>query len=252
MPRRVRPQAQIAGAREAGSIAATLGESIRTERRRRRLTIVALSDRTGLSRSRIAEIERGDGVGAPLGVWVALGIAIDRPLAVGLSQPLGVDRSAPADAGHLEIQEFLLGLARANGRRGTFELPTRPADPLRSTDVGVRDSPTGTRILQECWNTFGDLGAAVRATHRKHAEAAATWPDDRITTVWVVRASAGNRRLISRYPHIVAAAFPGSSRAWLRALTTGAAPPAEPGLVWFDPATRRLTEWRRGALPSAP
>jgi transcriptional regulator with XRE-family HTH domain len=250
MPRRVRPQAEIAGMREAGSMAAHLGEATRLERRRRRLSIAGLAARTGLSRTRIGEIERGDGVGAPLAVWVALGIALGRPLAVTLSKPLGEGRRDLADAGHLEIQEFLLGLARANGRLGTFELPTRPTDPSRSTDVGVRDPRTRTRILHECWNTIGDLGAAVRGTHRKHAEAAATWPDDRIATVWVVRGSAANRRLIGRYPHILAAAFPGSSRAWVRALTARAAPPEEPGLVWFDPATRRLTEWRHTALPS--
>ena len=252
MPRRVRPQAEIAGSRESTAIAATLGDAIRVERRRRRLTIAALADRAGLSSTRVAEIERGDGIGAPLAVWVALGIALGRPLAIRFTPALGEGRAEPADAGHLEIQEFLLGLARANGRHGTFELPTRPSDPSRSTDVGIRDARTRSRILQECWNTIGDLGAAVRATNRKRAEAAATWPQDRIATVWVVRATASNRRLLGRYPHILAAAFPGSSRAWVRTLDHGAALPDEPGLVWFDPATRRLTEWRRAALPSIP
>jgi hypothetical protein len=43
------------------------------------------------------------------------------------------------------------------GRHGTFEVPTRHDDPWRSTDVGIRDAPARTRILAECWNTFGDL-----------------------------------------------------------------------------------------------
>jgi hypothetical protein len=79
--------------------------------------------------------------------------------------------------------------------------------PARSTDVGLNDARSHTRIHVECWNTFGDLGAAVRATNRKVAEAAATWPDDRIATVWVVRASAANRALLARFPHIIDAAF---------------------------------------------
>ena len=161
-----------------------------------------------------------------------------------------------ADAGHLELQEYVLGLARATGRLGTFELPTRPGDPARSTDVGLRDDRHRVLIQTECWNTFGDLGAAIRATNRKTAEAAAhaiaTGDDhapDRVATVWVVRASAANRAVIARYPHIIDAAFPGSSRRWVAALTQGAQPPADPGLVWFDPVTRRLTEHRRATMP---
>jgi transcriptional regulator with XRE-family HTH domain len=248
----IRQQAAIDGAREVRALAATLGGQAREARRRRRRTIASVARSIGISTPRLSEIERGLGAGAPLTTWVALGIALGRPLAIRFTPPLGEGRNELADAGHLEIQEFLLRLARANGRRGSFELPTRPTDPSRSTDVGVRDAAARVRILHECWNTIGDLGAAVRATHRKHAEAVATWPDDRIATVWVVRATAANRQLLTRYPHIVAASFPGSSRAWVRALTTGTAPPIAPGLVWFDPATRRLTEWRRGALPSAP
>jgi hypothetical protein len=149
----------------------------------------------------------------------------------------------------LQIQEHILRLARATGRPGIFELPTRPTDPARSTDVGVRDPSNQARILAECWNTFGDLGAAVRATRLKEHEAAATWPEDRIATVWVVRDSAPNRAVLARFPHIVDAAFPGSSRDWVKALTTGGPPPRESGIVWFDPATSRLMERRSSDHP---
>jgi hypothetical protein len=65
----------------------------------------------------------------------------------------------------------------------------------------------------------------------------------------VVRAGrAANRALLALYPHIVDAAFPGSSRRWCRALTTSSEPPAGAGLVWFDPATDRLTEHRRATM----
>lgn len=165
-----------------------------------------------------------------------------------MSRPLG-DANVPADAGHLEIQEHVLALGRATGRHGTFEVPTRPLDPRHSTDVGLRDHRHHVRILAECWNTFGDLGAAVRATTRKAVEAAETWPQDRIATVWVVRDTATNRRLLARYPEILAAAFPGSSRGWVQALTRpDAAPPVHPGLVWFDAATGRLREHRRARM----
>jgi transcriptional regulator with XRE-family HTH domain len=216
-----------------------------------------LSTRIGISQTALSKIERGLGARAPLKTWISLGIALDRPLAVSFSRPLG-DLRAPLDAGHLEIQEHVLRLAGATGRHGTFELPTRPSDPARSTDVGLRDDRHRALIQVECWNTFGDLGAAIRATTRKSAEAAAhsiaTTPGDaepyRVATVWVVRATATNRRLLATYPHIIDAAFPGSSRNWCQALADGAAPPADPGLVWFDHATGRVTEHRRVTMPA--
>lgn len=91
----------------------------------------------------------------------------------------------------------------------------------------------------------------MRATNRKLAEAAATWPDDRIASVWVVAATAANRAILARYPHVIDAIFTGSSRAWVHALDHGtAAPPPEPGLVWCDPATARLREHRRATIRS--
>jgi transcriptional regulator with XRE-family HTH domain len=258
MVRRVRRRNEvIQGQREAAALAGTLGETVRVGRRARGLSLADLGARVGVSRTRIAEIERGEGLGAPLKTWISLGIALGRPLAVTLSRPLGEMRG-PADAGHLEIQEDVLRLARAVGRHGTFELPTRPTDPARSTDVGIRDDRQHVLIQVECWNTFGDFGAAVRATNRKMSEAAAhaiaTAPGDtdayRVASVWVVRATAANRRLLARYPHIVDAAFPGSSRRWAKALAAGGEPPIQPGIVWFDPATRRLTEHRRATMPA--
>lgn len=251
----VRSTAVIEGAREAQALGATLGGTVRAARVARRMTLEGLSRRVGLSRARLSQIERGEGAGAPLHVWIALGIALVRPLAVGFSRPLDAPRGA-ADAGHLEIPEFVLGLARATGRHGSFELPTRPADPSRSTDVGIRDDHHRVLIQTECWNTFGDLGAAVRATNRKAIEAAAhaiaTAAGDaepyRVATVWVVRATATNRALMARYPHLIDAAFPGSSRRWVAALTQGTEPPAEPGLVWYDHGARRLKEHRRATM----
>jgi transcriptional regulator with XRE-family HTH domain len=251
MARRIRTQAQVAGHRESAAIGATLGGVARAARTARHWTLDTLARKVGVGKTRLSEIERGLGTTAPLETWIALGVALDRPIAISFSRPL-TPASAPLDAGHLEIQEHILRLARATGRAGTFELPTRPSDPSRSTDVGIRDPANRARVLVECWNTFGDLGAAIRSTRRKEHEAEATWPEDRVATVWVVRDTAANRALLARFPSIVEAAFPGSSRAWLRALTAGAPPPAEPGIVWFDPATSRLVERRARAHPGGP
>jgi transcriptional regulator with XRE-family HTH domain len=241
---------EIEGEVEGRRIAATLGREVRATRRRQGRTLDQLAERIGIGRSRLSQVERGLGHSAPLQTWVSLGIALGRPLAVSLSRPLGEPRE-PADAGHLRIQEHILALAARTGRPGTFELPTKPLDPSRSTDVGIRDATRQARIHVECWNTIGDLGAATRATTRKLHEAQATWPDDSVTTVWVVAATAGNREILRRYPRILASAFPGSSRAWVCALEDGTAPiPTEPGLVWFDPAAGRLREHRHATMPA--
>jgi hypothetical protein len=106
-------------------------------------------------------------------------------------------------------------------------------------------------VLAECWNTIGDIGAAARSSERKRADAealaAARWGEApaAVGVVWVVRATARNRALVARYPEVFAARFPGSSAGWVRALTEGAAPPDEPGLVWCDVAATRLFAWRR-------
>jgi hypothetical protein len=201
-----------------------------------------------MSRGRLGDLEQGRGDGAPLGLWIALGLVLGRPLRVEFSRPIAPD---PADAGHLAIQELVLRLGRAAGYGRGFEVPTRPGDPTRSTDVGLRDDRRRALVLVECWNTIGDLGAAARATSRKLAETealAVAQGGDRPFTVrgvWVVRATARNRALVARYPEVFAARFPGSSARWVVALTTGTPPPSQPGLVWSDVGATRLFAWRR-------
>jgi transcriptional regulator with XRE-family HTH domain len=252
MALRNRPSELIRESRRLStSMAMTLGTRARAGRTRQGRSQGTIAAEVGCSQTEISRIERGLGARTPLETWIALGLALDQPLAVSFSRPQGEGRDGPTDAGHLKLQEHMLRLAAATGRQGTFELPTRPVDPSRSTDVGIRDIHQHVRILAECWNTIGDLGAAVRATNRKQAEATAPWPDDRITTVWVIRATAANRALLARFPGIVDAAFPGSSRSWIAALSDGmATPPEQPGIVWLDPATGRLTERRRGTMGS--
>lgn len=186
MPRRKASTAAIEGRREAQSIAATLGRELRDTRKRRRLTQAALGERIGLSQSEISYIERGHGHGTSLERWIACGVALKRPLAVAFSRELV---PAPTDAGHLAGQELVLRLARAHGRTGLFELPSRPGHPLHSTDVGIRDEAQRLLILVEIWNRVDDLGAAFRATDRKAVEAGDLAP--------VRRAALSRRRLLA-------------------------------------------------------
>ena len=105
----------------------------------------------------------------------------------------------------------------------------------------------------ECWNTFGDLGAAARSSDRKVAEAeqvavaiAGEGQPFEVGLCWVVRDTRANRALVNRYEHIFASRFSGSSAGWVRALTKGGPMPKQPGLIWCDLRATRLFV-RRGA-----
>lgn len=253
MDRHRRTDIEAEGTSEARSIAGTLGRDLKATRRRRRLTQAQLGRKVGLSGARVGELERGDGASAPLEVWVKLGKAIGRPLAVAFTREL---EHEPRDAGHLAAQELVLRLARQHGRRADFELPTRPASPAFSIDVALRDVPARALIIVEIWNRLDDLGAAVRSTTRKVAEAdglavlaAGGGPPYWVATCWLLVDTAANRRLVARYPEILESRFPGSSVAWVRCLASGASPPTEPGLVWIDPRRGRIVPLRRRRRP---
>jgi hypothetical protein len=148
---------------------------------------------------------------------------------------------------------LVLRLSRPAGYTGTFELPTRPQNPAYSVDVCLRDDARRLLVLVECWNTFGNIGASVRSTRRKVAEAealaVAIGGDEgayRVEACWVVRDSVRNREILERYPEMFGSTFTGSSAGWARALTTGGSqPPAGIGLVWCDVRAGRLRAWRR-------
>jgi transcriptional regulator with XRE-family HTH domain len=250
MARAKRPDAAVQASREAGRIAATLGADMRKTRRRRRLTQAALGARIGVGQGRISELELGHGASAPLDTWIALGLALDRPLAVAFSRDLAPD--GPQDAGHLEGQEIVLRLGRVAGRRPAPELPTRPANPTLSIDVCQRDDAARVLIVNEIWNRCDDVGAAYRATARKLAEAqdlaVVLGGDDgpyRVAVCWVVLATDANRRLLRRFPEMFDSRFPGSSLAWARCLTQGSDPPVDPGVVWLDLRSGRISPRRR-------
>jgi hypothetical protein len=138
---------------------------------------------------------------------------------------------------------MVLAAAERHGWRRSFELPTRPAMPAHSVDVLLRLDAHRLLVIIEIWNRLDDLGAAVRTTHRKQAEAAtraaAIGREDRpydIATCWILRDSGANRELVRSYPSVVRTEFTGSSRGWVDMLTHGTRPPAETGIFWADPA----------------
>lgn len=230
--------------------AARLGSDAKRSRLARRWRQQDVAERAGISRPTYARLEQGLGASLSLDTWQRVGLALDRPLRV----ELPADRfEETRDAGHLALQELILRLGRSAGYTTTFELPTRPANPAHSTDVGLRDDRRRLLILNELWNRLDDIGAAVRSTNRKTAEAEqlaiaiGAGRPHRVRAVWIIRATKRNRELVARYPEVFASRFPGSSLGWWRALTQGTEPPAQPGLLWADlDATRIYPVRRRG------
>lgn len=222
-----------------------LGREARSMRIARRWTQGELGERAGIGRMMVVRIEAGTAA-LDAEVLERLGTAFGVPVLLGFGRdPLD---DVP-DAGHLAMQELALRLGRRGGFERQFELPTRPQNPRHSADCALGDDRRKVAILEECWNTFGDIGAGARSTARKLAElgelVAHRWGEEgRVSSVWIVRDTARNRSIVARYPEVFRSRFPGSSAAWVRALTAGGDVPTEPGLVWCDLKATRIFAWR--------
>ncbi|HUG48112.1 MAG TPA: helix-turn-helix transcriptional regulator [Candidatus Limnocylindria bacterium] len=240
--------------RQLAHAMAEAGAKVRTARKRRKWSQAQLASRADVSQSAISRLELGHGATLSILVWRRVALALQLPLEFAL----GRDALEPAtDAGHLQVQELMMRLGRKLGVQRMFELPTRPADPARSTDVGWRDDAHRRLIQIECVNSLGSINAALRSTDRKRSEAEALavavghGRPYSVRVCWVVRATRRNRELLATYPEIFASRFRGSSRAWLRALTEGFRPPDQPGLVWCSVDASRLLEWRPRRIAGA-
>lgn len=225
---------------------AQIGGQVLAMRRRRRWSQEELGRRVGVGRMVISRLERGQ-VRLDFELLERISVVFGVSLSVGLGRDPKED---VADAGHLAMQELVLRLGRTAGFDGQFELATRPAEPWRSIDVALASEARLIAIEVECWNTIGDIGAASRSSARKLAEleqaAVARWgAAARAALVWVVRDTARNRALVARYPEVFAVRFPGSSRAWVAALTGDGPVPTQAGLVWCDVRRGRFHAWRR-------
>jgi transcriptional regulator with XRE-family HTH domain len=192
-----RPRARLTGDRETRALVALLGGEVKRARLALRLTQQQLADRVGISRARLAEIERGEGHSAPFATWTSLGIALGRPLAASFSRPLGLEE--PRDAGHLGAEEYILGLARRVGRDRSLELSVGSGWRPRVIDVVQRDRLQRTLILNEIWNRMDDFGGAIRNHDLKVADlerlavvAGGEGPPYRVAACWILRATAAN------------------------------------------------------------
>lgn len=170
-----RPESVAEARRLNAEQLARLGGELRATRKRQRLTQEELGNRVGRSQAWICALELGRAGACCVETLQTVAVALGRPLRLELQRD---PREEPVDAGHLRVQELILRLARPAGYLRSFEVPTRPSDPWRSADVGLRNDEQRRLVLVEAWNTITDIGAAARSTNRKLAEAqayATTW-----------------------------------------------------------------------------
>ena len=149
------------------SFARTAGAEVQQSRLRRHLTQKQLAARVGLSRSRLAAIEAGNGAALPLTNWFALADTLGRFLRIEFTRdPL----EGPTDAGHLDIQQLVIKFRSPAGFDDRMiELPGHTGRGW--TDVALVKRAARVLVLIECVNVIGDLGQSFRSSDRKEAEA---------------------------------------------------------------------------------
>ena len=198
-----------------------------------------LGDAVGVSQAEISRLEAGQGAHTSIETWVAIGIALDRPLAIGFSR----DLARPlADAGHLAAQELMTRIAMAGGWRASFEAAVDGSSFAGSTDVLLERE--NRVVLCEIWNRLDDLGAAARSSDRKVARVTAAHPEKTVGCLWLFVDTAANEAIVRAFPGILRTRFPASSSAWVKAFW-GGTPPSEPGIAWIDLRGGRIRAMRR-------
>ena len=241
-------------------LAQRLGSGLREGRVAARLTQRAVAQRVGTSQGTISALERGHGASSPLELWATVAAAVGRRLTVYLEATSGAE--LPRDMEHLKRQRLVIETARLGGWRPGFEVPVDPlAARSGSVDVLLTQPTTGETVLVEVWDWLADVGEAVRssdaklaAVRRRMGEGGAGASDESsVQQLWVLRGTRRNRDLIAEFEVIFDARFPGSSAAWLRALTEERARvPDDAGLLWTDVRGSRLVVRRRNGARDGP
>ena len=263
MPRRVqsrrRSDDQTDAAASAGTVATSLGRSLRVARVKAGMSQASVAREADVAQSTVSKMEKEKGATISLLVWMRVCRAAGSQLHAYLEHVTAADQ--PRDAVHLRAQELLVARAAAGGWTAMPEAALDfPAQGTRSADVHLeRDpGPAGARapevVIIEVIDWFEDVGASFRDWDRRLARVEQRalirlTRDDPITGqprtplvggCWVVRATARNRELVSEHRNVFRARFPGPGATWLQAFAGGVPIPGHPALLWISVDGQRL------------
>jgi transcriptional regulator with XRE-family HTH domain len=224
--------ARLAGRDRSRHLAKRIGVGLRESRIAIRLTQSQAADRAGVSQQHWSVLERGLGMATSLETLAACAAAVDLQLAAFLEARPGAD--LPRDIAHLRGQAMILQVAGAGGWRGAVERPIDPQAPRsRSIDVELRRPTRHETAIVELVDLVADAGQDMRGLTDKVSAVRRERPDDRVAGVLAVRATRRNRALLAELAPVIDARFPGSSAAWLAALSEPEVPmPHEDGFLW--------------------
>ena len=225
------------GRARAQAVALRLGIALRDARITAAMTQAEAGHAAGLSQTRYSELERGFGANATLETWATAAAAVGEQLVGFLERASGA--SLPRDIEHVRRQAAVIDLAQPGGWQSLPELALDPgAARSRSVDVALVRWERREAIVCEIWDWFDDVGGSLRSLDGKRealvarlsAESGDMWT---VRCLFVVRRTKRNERLVAQLRPLFAARFPGSSPAWLRALTnpSGELPPID-GFLW--------------------
>jgi len=195
----------------------------------------------GITQPFYSRIERGLELGASLLTLMACASALNVQLAVFVEALPGA--SLPRDIEHLRRQSLLVGIATIGGWHAEPEAPLANDGPRpRSIDVLLTRTAAREAAVVEVWDLLLDGGDAMRGLGAKVlATRMRLGPEWRVQGLLLLRRTSRNRALVRNLVPLIAARFPASSAAWLKALTeTGAPMPSAAGFAWTSVAGDRL------------
>ena len=190
-------------------------------------------------------MELGRGTSASLETWCAVAAALGAQFVGFIEDVPGAER--PRDYQHLLRQQLVIHESSRGDWSAAPEqsVADGPAG-WRYVDVLLRRQSRREVAVVEIWDWLDDVGNALRGLRTKMQRIADAAPESTVSGLMVVRGTARNRRLVSTLGGLFAAALPGSSNVWLRALTDPDQPmPPEPGLIWTNVAGTRMFALRQ-------
>jgi hypothetical protein len=199
----------------------------------------------GITQPFYSRIERGLELGVALLTLTACASALNVQLAAFTEALPGA--TLPRDIEHLRRQSLLVGIAARGGWHPDPEAALTNDGPRpRSIDVLMTRAARHETAVVEIWDLLPDGGVAMRGLDAKVlATRARLGPGWRVEGLLMLRRTSRNRGLVRELAPLIAARFPASSAAWLKAIESpGERLPDGMGFAWTSVGGERLVAAR--------